>query len=220
MTAQDTLKQLVADELRPVFKDRGYRQKGLTFYRPVEDNFGIVQLQKSRSATATSLDFTINLGVFSGRVHRTLSQIMWVPEVNGVPTEPACHLRQRTGWLLPEARDVWWTVRADADRAERGRTLRTVLEEHAFPFLAARVSDEGLRDHWLQHRPQGPQGLALAALVRDLGPQDALASVLERLRGEFPDREAARSGHREVHGGRPVTTGTGHVPMFNWSVLS
>ncbi len=188
VTAQDALKQLVADQLRPAFKARGYRQRGLTFYRTVGDNFGVVQLQKSRSATAISLDFTINLGVFSGRVQRALSQIMWVPEVNRVPTEPACHLRQRIGLLLPEARDVWWTVRAGADQAERGRTLRSVLEMHAFPFLDGRVSDEGLRDHWLQRPPQGPPGLALAVLVRDLGPRDALAPLLDRLRTQAPPR--------------------------------
>jgi len=186
VTAQDTFKRLLADELRPVLEARGFRQKGFTFYRALEDNYGIVHFQKSRSATAASLDFTINLGVFSGRVRRALSQIMWVPEVKGVPTEPACHLRQRIGDLLPEARDVWWTVRRDADPSERGRTLRPILETRAFPFLDARVSDAGLRDHWLERPPRGPQGLALAVLVRDLGPPDALAPLLGRLRSETP----------------------------------
>jgi hypothetical protein len=60
VTAQDTFKLFLAEELRPDFKARGFRQKGLTFYLTVEDNFAIVQFQKSRSATAGLLDFTIN----------------------------------------------------------------------------------------------------------------------------------------------------------------
>lgn len=188
MTAQDTFKRLLAEELRPDFKARGFRQKGLTFYRAIEDNYAIVQFQKSRSSTAASLDFTINLGVFSARVQRALSQIMWVPEVNGVPTEPACHLRQRIGFVLSDARDVWWTVHADGDLSERGRTLRPLLKKRAFPFLDARVSDIGMRDHWLERSPGGPQGLALAVLVRDLGPPDALVPLLERLLSETPAR--------------------------------
>jgi hypothetical protein len=186
LTAQNTFKLLLAQELLPTFKARGFRQKGLTFYQTVEDNFAIVQFQKSRTATAASLDFTINLGVLSGRVQGALSQIMWVPQVNGVPTEPACHLRQRIGFLLPEARDLWWTVRADTKLTERGRTIRPVLESYAFPFLGARVSDTGLRDHWLARPPHGPQGLALAVLVRELGPADALTPLLKRLHSETP----------------------------------
>jgi hypothetical protein len=186
MTAQDTMKRLVADELRPAFKVRGYRQKGLTFHRAVGDNFAVVQLQKSRSSSARSIDFTINLGVFSGRVQRVLTQIGWALAIDGVPVEAQCHLRTRIGSLLPGGVDTWWTVRADADLHERGGTLRPFLEEHAFPFLDARVSDEGLRDHWLERLPAGPQGAALAILVRDLGPPDALGPVLDLLRTQTP----------------------------------
>ncbi|WP_394840846.1 DUF4304 domain-containing protein [Pendulispora brunnea] len=184
LTAQDAVKQLVADELRPTFKARGFRTKGLTFYRQVADNFGLVQLQKSQASTAATVQFTINLGVFSGRIQRVLSEITWMPDVTGVPTEPDCHLRQRIGHLLPEARDTWWSVRPDTNLAEFGTKLRLVLEEHAFPFLDARVTDEGLRDHWLQHMPHLRDGLALAVLVRDLGPRAMLAPLLERLRAE------------------------------------
>lgn len=186
MTAQDAMKRFVADELRATFKSHGFRAKGLTFNRQVADNFGIVQLQKSRNSTASVVEFTINLGVFSDRVQQTLSKFMWMPEVTGVPTEPACHLRQRVGFLLPEARDVWWSIRADGVVAELGATIRSVLERQAFPFLEARISDEGLRDHWLQRAARGPEGLALAVLVRELGPRQILAPLLERLRAETP----------------------------------
>lgn len=204
MTAQDAMKKFVLDELRTTFDSRGFRAKGLTFHRRVADNFGIVQLQKSRNSTATLVEFTINLGVFSARVQRTLSSIMWMPEVARVPAETACHLRKRIGSLLPEPRDVWWSVRSDAVLTELGAAIRWVLELHGFPFLEARISDEGLRDRWLERPPRGPEGLALAVLVRDLGPHEVLASLLERLRAETPstatsflaalDRFSATSG--------------------------
>ena len=70
VAAQDTIKRLVAEHLAPTFKQRGFRSKGLTFHRAVGDNFAILQLQKSRGSTASVVDFTFNVSVFSGRLYR------------------------------------------------------------------------------------------------------------------------------------------------------
>ena len=180
------MKKLVSDELQPTFKARGFKKKALTFFRRAGDNFALVQLQKSRTSTAASVDFTINLGVFSSRVQKGLAAVMPVPDVGDVPNEPECHLRRRIGSLRPERQGKWWTVDADTDRSELGAKLRSVLETHVFPFLDARVTDEGLRDHWRAAVERARDGLQLAVLLRDLGPRAELGPLLERLRRDTP----------------------------------
>jgi hypothetical protein len=184
MTAQESMKQLVAEQLAPLFKARGFKKSGLTFHRRVEKNYAIVQLQKSISSTAVGVSFTINLGVFSERVQRGLAKITWVPDVAGVPSEVACHLRQRIGPLMPEAQDKWWSIGPATDQATLGATIRSAIETHALPFLEARVSDEGLRDHWLAGTKEPMHDLALAVLLREIGPRVQLESLLHRLRAQ------------------------------------
>jgi hypothetical protein len=187
MTAQEAFARLVATELHPTLKSHGFSKKALTFYKHTDENFTLVQLQKSSSSTAASLSFTMNVSAYSGRIQRGLEPIIWTPNVSRVPTEPDCQLRQRIGSLLPEAKDVWWTVHDGADLADLGARLRAVLTDLAFPYLDTIATDVGLRDHWrAQNHLSGPEGLALAVLLRDLGPRDALAPLLDRLRAETP----------------------------------
>ena len=89
---------------------------------------------------------------------------------------------------MPENRDIWWSVRSTGATSDLGATIRALLEERALPFLDERVSDEGLRDHWLRRSALGSDGLALASLLRDLGPREHLEPLLARLRAETPPR--------------------------------
>jgi hypothetical protein len=182
VTAQAAMKEWSTTVLRPIFKSHGYRSKGLTFYRQAEDNFAVVQLQKSVHSTSSVVEFTVNLAVFSARVQRSVSKYLWMPEINGVPSESACHLRQRIGLLTPEKRDLWWSIPEGGVPFKLAATIASLLEKYAFPFLETRTSDEGLRDHWLQHLPRGPAALGLAVLVRDLGPPAKLMSLLDQIR--------------------------------------
>lgn len=188
MTAQDELKTLVSSDLQPLLKAHGFGKKGLTFYRRNPGNFGLVQLQKSRYSTSSEVTFTINVGVFSDHLQRELGKIWWVPEVGKIPTEPSCHVRKRIGLLMPEANDVWWTVKSDAPSA-LGAELCRVVQTYALPFLDARATDEALRDRWIDDGTTGGiSELQLAVLLRDLGPRDRLEPLLTHLRATTPPR--------------------------------
>jgi hypothetical protein len=128
------MKLLVVEELQPSLKVSGFRKQALTFYRRVQGNYAIIQLQKSRHSTASMVEFTINLGVFSPRVQQGLEQYIWVPDVKKVPTEPNCHLRLRIGRLMPERPDPWWAIGPNTDRGPLGATLRALLDSQALPF--------------------------------------------------------------------------------------
>ena len=184
MTAQETFKRFVTDELGAVLKGNGFRKKGFTFHRRSADTCGVIQLQKSRHSTASSISFTINVSVFSERVQRVLSALMWMPEVVDVPMEAACHVRRRIGSLMPQRQDPWWTIGDVVQASELGAVIRLALEDHAFPFLDALSSDAGVRSYLAQHRDSSREGLVLAVLIRDLGPEGDLEPLLARLRVE------------------------------------
>lgn len=189
MPAQEAFTRLVKEHVQPLLKAKGFKKKATVFYRQTDRNYGLVHLQKSLKSTATSVEFTINVAVFSPRLQDALSALTWVPPVKDVPTEPDCHLRRRIGWLLPQREDIWWGVRTERDVPEMGLRLSPVFLEAAIPFLDRCTSDEGLRDYWLA-KPEGtlsgPEGLALGVLLRDIGPRETLGPFLERLRASVP----------------------------------
>ena len=71
---------------------------------------------------------------------------------------------------------------------------RSCCISYAFPFLDARVTDEGLRDHWLAgDTAHGAEQLALAVLLRDLEPREELAPLIDRMRSTIgPDATILR----------------------------
>jgi hypothetical protein len=187
--AQEAFARLVREHVQPLLKPKGFKKKATVFYRQTDRNYGLVHLQKSRKSTATSVEFTINVAVFSPRLQDALSALTWVPPVKDVPTEPDCHLRRRIGRLLPQRQDVWWSVRTERDVPEVGLRLSPVFLEVAIPFLDRCTSDEGLRDYWLakpERTLSGPEGLALGVLLREIGPRETFVPFLERFRASVP----------------------------------
>jgi Domain of unknown function (DUF4304) len=187
--AQEAFARLVTDHVQPLLKAAGFKKKALVFHRLRDRNYGLVHLQKSRKSTATSVEFTINVAVFSSRLQEGLAALTWVPTVTDVPTEPDCHLRRRVGSLLPKHQDIWWGVRTVADISTAWTAIGPVLKEVAVPFLDRIASDEDLRDYWLA-KPEGtrsgPEDLALGVLLRDIGPRETLGPFLDRVRASAP----------------------------------
>lgn len=183
-TAQDALKSFIGEELREMFKSRGYRKSGLAYHRRVDENFAVVQFQRSQRSSASLVDFTVNLGVFSALVQREVGKLTWVPEVRRAPTESACHLRLRIGSLMTNREDRWWKVDTASARPGEAGELIELLEQRAFPLLEKHVTDEGLRDYWSARETQlrGPEALGLLVLYRDLGARDAVEPLWRELR--------------------------------------
>jgi hypothetical protein len=188
-------------------KAHGFKKRALTFHRRMGDNFAVLQFQKRRTSTSASVEFTINVGVFSGRVQRALALSTWVPDFADAPNEPECHLRERIGLLMPERQDTWWAVRHDTNPSELGAKLRAVLETHALPFLAARTSDEGLRDHW-RAQPARARGRAPACHPPsgDWSPRRAGAPPRAPSPRGAPCRNCLRRSARQTRRAPPLVT--------------
>ena len=63
MTAQDKFDGLMRDHFAPWLKERGFRRRDATFRRSVDDNWQIINRQRSRYSDAGHVSFTVNLGV-------------------------------------------------------------------------------------------------------------------------------------------------------------
>src|SRR5690606_15259551 len=90
----------ILQSLDLLLKLRGYRRKDHTFRKLENDLWLIIDVQSATGSTPRAVDVTINLGVF-------------VPRLEDAEVEPSvwsAHWRQRIGYLMPEARDVWWII--------------------------------------------------------------------------------------------------------------
>jgi hypothetical protein len=57
--------------VRTAMKEKGFRTKGLLFYRKTDaGNTVLLSLQKSQSSSASASSVAINYGVYSGRIGR------------------------------------------------------------------------------------------------------------------------------------------------------
>ena len=177
-------KELVA-QIGDALKERAFTRYGPTFSQERGGNWGLIEFQRSQKTSADKIVFTVNLGVVSGRLARFFS----VPLEKGgrPPGTSEWHWRQRLGFLLPERQDQWWTVGDGSEVDLVCQTIREALLGLALPEIDKHLQDESLRDLWLTGRSPGLTNVqrlkSLAVLLKALGPNDRLTSVLDDLRG-------------------------------------
>ena len=170
----------------------GFSRQGLVFRRQQDENWQIIQFQKSVTSSAQRVSFTCNLGVVSARI----SQFFIVESKSRKPRLENCHWQERIGHLLPQQPDLWWIVddrtRLDLLAAE----ISAVLSCYAIPTLERYAHDEQLRDLWLngEARVFG----YLAVLLKALGPVECLEKTLEQWRQLVADRPAAVLVEQEI----------------------
>jgi Domain of unknown function (DUF4304) len=93
-------------------------------------------------STAAVLRVTVNLGVFSPALDRALGGSV------GEPSEPACHWRERLGFLLPAHADVWWTVSDAAEAAAVAAEISDAIAAVGLSALGQVGSTQALRALW------------------------------------------------------------------------
>jgi hypothetical protein len=139
MRAQDAFDALAGENVWPFLRERGFKRTKATFHRPVEDNWEVVNLQKSFFSDARKVQFTINLAVAVAALRDSLRS--W-PDGRR-PAASSCHFQERIG-ILAWGLDTWWTVGPETDREQLGSTLVDALEHHGLPWLAEHSSEAAL----------------------------------------------------------------------------
>jgi hypothetical protein len=174
--SKNGLADLVRRDVRPFVSPLGFVQKGMLFWREVNDVWQLVGFQKSVNSNRDETSFTVNLSVSSKRIR----------QFGGQPEKPhpdEYHWNQRLGFLMPQNDDVWWTVSATS--TEVMAEVVRLLGQYGLPELERLSSDVGLRDLWLTGQSPGlteeSRLICLSTLVALLGPAEKLPSLKEQM---------------------------------------
>jgi len=117
---------------------------GSVFRRAQQGNVAVLDFQKSTKTDKDSIVFTINLGVLCGHIMKTLDPKRREDEVRITD----CHLRERIGFVVPEGRDIWWTITASTDEARYANQLTTAITQYVLPYLEKFLATENLHQLW------------------------------------------------------------------------
>lgn len=177
---RDAFRQLVEYELKPQLSNHGFRRKRYVWSRNGEEVRQLIdyRLDRHNPPAADEVRFTVGLGVVSYRLCHfygiSAQTVRW----------DDCHWRMRLGFLLPEKRDVWWTIGdrlAETVKQEQKGYLLSV----ALPELGKRLRDDQLLDEWLSGSSPGLTAgqrlMNILILGRSLRPDHDWSSTATQL---------------------------------------
>lgn len=168
-----SLLAVVGDSL----KAQQFIRKGDTFYLFKDNNWGLINFQKSRNSLTPSVSFTLNIGVISAR----LRKILYKNDLEGKANIEDCHWKKRIGFLLPVKQDYWWLIGPDTSLEHLINEILTILETLAIPEIERHITDEALKLMWLTGAGEGATELQryiyLTTLLK-LSSDDRLAKIV------------------------------------------
>jgi hypothetical protein len=176
MKANDKYKKLI-DILTPALKEKGFTKYRHRFYLRIENNWGIIDFQKSTKSTSNSVIFTVNLGIASKRILEKFSQI---PE-GKKPDIWDCQWQVRLGHVLGINKDLWWTINEETSIDQLSEQLKEYILDYGVPEILKYISDDSLRDLWLSGKSPSLTKIQrlryLSILLKEIGPQNLLDTI-------------------------------------------
>lgn len=167
--------------IAPILSEFGFSRKKHLFYSKPNGNWKIIHFQKSLSSTADVVIFTIELGIASAKLFEFFGR-----KISGPPKIEDCHWRQRIGFLLPDHKDYWWTIKSWEEASGLIDPLTETLVTLAIPELNALQSDLALRDHWASGNSGGltevQRLITLSTLVKAYGPAETLPLLITEMK--------------------------------------
>jgi Domain of unknown function (DUF4304) len=164
----------------PALKPYGFSMNRQTFYCQSQNNWGLIDFQKSWHSGEETLPFTVNLGVASDRLLRFFS-----PDKIKRPSIWDCHWRIRLGYLMNKE-DVWWKVDEQTSVENLGKEIVNPLTNRAIQEINHYISDESLRDLWISGQSPSltefQRLMYLSVLLKELGPEELLEPTLLELK--------------------------------------
>jgi hypothetical protein len=121
----------IASGVSPLLRERGFRKQGRTFTRDAgEGILHVIHFQTGLYVSSLYGNFTAEVAVFVPEIHRIMIAGATSPRR---PKPWDCEIRRRIGFLTPDQCDRWWDL--GPDTAGTVREMRTILREHAIPYL-------------------------------------------------------------------------------------
>lgn len=120
---QELFKEMIKNEVKPLFARHGYTKKGLNFRRVEGELIYTFNIQKSQSNTANHVRFYVNCMIHS----KELAQLQSMKS-GGKTIQEQAHLICRIEEIVPSAPDRC-SLTADADLVTFSKVLLSHLEE-------------------------------------------------------------------------------------------
>lgn len=138
--------KLLIIEVNRELKAIGFTKKGDTFYTYKNNNWGLINFQKSKISTREMISFTINMGICSSALRKTVD---YYPEKGTKPEIESCHWNARIGSFMKGRPDFWWSISASSLLDNVIKDVLTSIKSIALPAIEERISDESLiRNGW------------------------------------------------------------------------
>ncbi|MFT3893680.1 MAG: DUF4304 domain-containing protein [Anaerolineales bacterium] len=182
MKTSEKYKALINNVAAPLkklefIKDR-YR-----FYLYQNSNWGVVDFQKSVKSNSDTIVFAVNIGVASGRLLEKFSSI----HQGKKPAIWNCHWRIRLGHLV-DHKDTWWSIDNETSIDYLSKQISDYILLLGIPEMNKYITDEALRDLWLSGKSPSLTETErleyLLALVREIGPSNAVAAIESDIRSK------------------------------------
>lgn len=180
-------------ELRPLFKEYGFRSSGQNFILESPECWVIVNFQKSRWSDSDGTTFYVNVAASSKR------WLEFCGEPTGrVPHYYACAWRWRAEHFGPDKVIQKWTLRDESDTSDVLVYLESLFREFVLPATKTMTTDAELLNHsgGFEYVQLKARSVILAATNQVNALQQAVATLIERF-GSRVVAEATRT-HLEL----------------------
>lgn len=144
-----TLLATVEARIERTLKAAGFQKRGGQYSANRNDVVLLLQLQRSVSSTKENIRITLNAGVFSPSIAKTLGFAITNPKISN------CHWSERLGYMLPIHKDVWLEVHNEDQAREVGDELAEALDNYVLPALNAVDSNSKLKSLWSGGKSNG-----------------------------------------------------------------
>ena len=129
--------------LKPLFKDNGFSNSALNFYKNTPNFIYVVNFQKSSGNSSEHTRFYINCGIYGSFIEATLGK-----ETLSKPKEYECHFRVRVHEISKFA-PAHYELEPDSDVAQIYENLVSDLD-FIFKFFEQNSSEENLIELMLE----------------------------------------------------------------------
>ena len=172
-------KKLLKD-LRPVFKENGFRWSGQNFILEAPECWVIVNFQKSRWSNKDEKTFYVNVAATAKRLLAFNND-----PVDKAPPFFWCDWRWRAEQFGqdPEIKD--WTIRDDSSAHEVFIYLERLLKEFVFPAITGMTTEAALLKRATVFELGYPQLKARSVLLAADGRTEELQQVIDVLMEKF-----------------------------------
>lgn len=137
--------KILLNAVKEKLSESGFTKADSTFYMKKDNNWGLINFQKSRSSMPGEIKFTINIGISSSSIRSFLGG-----KIESKPEIEDCHWRNRAGFLLPKREDHWWIMNSDTNIESLCAEVEDVMLNYCVPELNNYISDQSLEKIWLK----------------------------------------------------------------------